>query len=123
MTNYDKLINYYRTELNKVADKLALYVNSYERQMFNDVIWDLVGDCNDTKYLWESGEEAMKYFVNPKNFDKIIKKLHNMWDDMKDEYLFENNKDYSNFIVIDGVKYIDENTEAGESFELYSIVN
>lgn len=123
MTNYDELINYYETELNKVSDKLALYVNSYETQMFNDIVWDLIDNSNDSKALWETGGEAMKYFVDPENFDKIVKKLHEMWDNMKDEYLFENNKGYSDFIIIDGVKYIDENTEAGDSFELYSIVN
>lgn len=122
MTNYDELIDYYWDELNKVSNKLALHVNSYEGQMFDDVVWDLVDSCNDNEYLWKSGETAMKYFVDPKNFDKIVKKLHEMWHDMKDEYLFENNRDYPNFIIIDGVKYIDENTEAGESYELYSIV-
>lgn len=123
MTNYDELIDYYWDKLNKVSHKLSLHVNSYELETFNDVVWDLVDNCNDTEYLWKSGETAMKYFVDPKNFDKIVKKLHEMWDNMKDEYLFENNKGYSDFIIIDGVKYIDENTEAGDSFELYSIVN
>lgn len=118
---FKKTMKNYRNKAKELLPTIEEKLNFFERKILADVYYDHLENGQD-RYLITSGQRTLNLVCDSNNCPYVTEAIHKTWNYLKSEYRATDNEvNYSEkqVIAIDGILYLNIETETGESFDFY----